>query len=93
MTQKELATASGMPEARVSRILRGGKVRLTEQDINQLALGLRKTTAERDNLRYLAGAELYEIDKALKPGDWCVFLLYCELAEQGLPLLGSNFEE
>ena len=93
MTQKELATASGMPEARVSRILRGGKVRLTEQDINQLALGLRKTTAERDNLRYLAWPELYEIDKALKRRDGCVFLVNCELAEQGLPWLGSNFEE
>ena len=93
MTQKELATASGMPEARVSRILRGGKVRLTEQDINQLALGLRKTTAERDNLRYLAWPELYEIDKALKRRDGCVFLVNCALAEQGLPLLGSNFEE
>ena len=64
MSQKELATASGMPEARVRRILRSGKVRLTEQDINQLDLGLRKTTAERDNLRYLAWPELYEIDKA-----------------------------
>jgi len=96
MTQKELATASGMPEARVSRILRGGKVRLTEQDINQLALGLRKTTAERDNrdeLRYLAWPELYEVDKGLKRRDGCVFLVNCELAERGLPLLGSNFEE
>ena len=93
MTQKKLATASGMPEARVSRILRGGKVRLTEQDINQLALGLRKTTAERDNLRYLAWPELYEIDKALKRRDGCVFRVNCELAEQGLPLLGSNVEE
>ena len=93
MKQKELATASGMPEARVSRILRGGKVRLTEQDINQLALGLKMTTAERDELRYLAWPELYEIDKALKRRDGCVFLVNCELAEQGLPLLGSNFEE
>ncbi len=93
MKQKELATASGMPEARVSRILRGGKVRLTEQDINQLALGLKMSTAERDELRYLAWPELYEIDKALKRRDGCVFLVNCELAEQGLPLLGSNFEE
>ena len=93
MKQKELATASGMPEARVSRILRGGQVRLTEQDINQLALGLEMTPAERDELRYLAWPELYEIDKALKRRDGCVFLVNCELAEQGLPLLGSNFEE
>ena len=93
MKQKELAAASGMPEARVSRILRGGKVRLTEQDINQLALGLKMTLAERDELRYLAWPELYEIDKALKRRDGCVFRVNCELAEQGLPLLGSNFEE
>ena len=93
MKQKELATASGMPEARVSRILRGGQVRLTEQDINQLALGLKMPPAERDELRYLAWPELYEIDKALKRRDGCVFLVNCELAEQGLPLLGSNFEE
>lgn len=93
MNPKELAAASGMPEARVSRILRGGQVRLTEQDINQLALGLKMTTAERDELRYLAWPELYEIDEALKRRDGCVFRVNCELAEKGLPLLGSNFEE
>ena len=93
MNQRELATASGIPEARLSRILRGGKVRLTERDINQIALGLKKSTAERDKMRYLAWPELYEIDKALKRRDGCVFLVNCELAEQGLPLLGSNFEE
>ena len=93
MTQKELATASGMPEARLSRILRSGKVRLTEQDINQLALGLQMTPVERDELRYLAWPELYEVDKGLKRRDGCVFLVNCELAERGLPLLGSNFEE
>lgn len=93
MTQKELATASGIPEARLSRILRGGKVRLTERDINQLALGLKKSTAERDNMRYLAWPELYEIDKALRRRDGCVFRVNCELAEQGIPLLGGNYEE
>ena len=92
-TQKEVATASGMPEARLSRILKGKKVRLTEQDINQLALGLQMTPAERDELRYLAWPELYEVDKGLKRRDGCVFLVNCELAEQGLPLLGSNFEQ
>ena len=93
MNQKELAIASGIPEARLSRILRSGRVRLTERDINQLALGLRKTTAERDNMRYLAWPELYEIDEALKRRDGCLFRVNCELAEQGLPLLGSNYEE
>lgn len=51
------------------------------------------TTAERDELRYLAWPELYEIDEALKRRDGCVFRVNCELAEKGLPLLGSNFEE
>lgn len=92
MTQKELAAASGMPEARVSRILRGGTVRLTEQDMNQLALGLRKTTAERDNLRYLAWPELYEIDKALQAHEGIVSL-NCRLAEKGFPLLGNDYQE
>ena len=93
MTQKELATASGIPEARLSRILRGGKVRLIERDINQLALGLKKSTAERDKMRYLAWPELYEIDEALRRRDGCVFRVNCELAERGIPLLGSNYEE
>lgn len=68
-TQKEVATACGMTEARLSRILKGGKVRLTEQDINQLALGLQMTPVERDELRYLAWPELYEVDKGLKRRD------------------------
>lgn len=92
MTQKELAAASGMPEARVSRILRGGTVRLTEQDMNQLALGLKKTVAERDKLRYLAWPELYEIDKALQAHEGIVSL-NCRLVEKGFPLLGNDYQE
>ena len=92
MRQKELAAASGLPEARVSRILRGGTVRLTEQDINQLALGLKKTTAERDELRYLAWPELYEIDKALQEHEGIVSL-NCRLAEKGFPLLGNDYQD
>ena len=92
MTQKELAAASGMPEARVSRILRGGTVRLTEQDMNQLALGLKKTVAERDKLRYLAWPELYEIDKALQAHEGIVSL-NCRLAEKGFRLLGNDYKE
>lgn len=93
MNQKELATAIGMSEARLSRILNGGKVRLTELDINQLALGLRMTPAERDELRYLVWPQLHEIDEGLKRHDGGVIPVNCKLAEQGLPLLGSNFEE
>lgn len=93
MTQKELAAASGMSEARVSRILRGKKVRLTEHDINQLAIALKKAPEDRDKLRYLAWPELYVIDDALKRRDGSVCRVNCELAEQNLSLLGSNFEE
>ncbi len=93
MTQKELAIRSGMSEARVSRILRGGTVRLTEQDINQLALGLKKKPKERDEMRYLAWPELYEIDKALCRGDGGVFTVNHRLAEKGFPLLGNDNEE
>lgn len=92
MTQKELAIRSGMPEARVSRILRGGNVRLTEQDINQLAVGLGKIPAERDKLRYLAWPELHEIDKALNRHEGIVEL-NCRLAEKGFPLLGNDYQE
>ena len=92
MNQRELATASGIPEARLSRILRGGKVRLTERDINQIALGLKKSTAERDKMRYLAWPELYEIDKALQAHEGIVSL-NCRLAEKGFPLLGNDYQE
>lgn len=93
MTQRDLATASGMSESKVCRILRGKSARLTELDINQLALALGKTIEERDNLRYLAWPELYEIDKALRRRDGCVTVTNCELAQHGLPLLGNNYEE
>lgn len=72
INQKELATASGMSEARVSRIMGGGPVRITERDINQLALGLKKTPEERDKMRYLVWPELYEVDEGLKRRDGCV---------------------
>ena len=91
MTQKDLAAASGLPESRVSRILRGGNVRLTEQDINQLALGLKKTVAERDGMRYLAWPELHYIDEALKRRE-SVVVLNCRLEEKGLPMLGSDYQ-
>ena len=91
MTQKDLAAASGLPESRVSRILRGGNVRLTEQDINQLALGLKKTVAERDEMRYLAWPELHYIDETLKRGE-SVVALNCWLEENGLPMLGSDYQ-
>ena len=93
MTQKDLATVSGLPEPRISRILRGGKVKLTERDINQLALGLKKTPEERDEMRYLAWPELYEIDEALKRGDGDIFTVNPRLAEKGFPLLGNICDE
>ena len=88
MTQKDLAARSGLPEARISRILRGGTVKLTEQDINQLAIGLCKSRAWRDNLRYLAWPELRHIDEALKYGESVVELNW-RLEDAGLPLIGK----
>lgn len=92
MTQKDLADRSGLPQSRVSRILRGGNVRLTEQDINQLSLGLMKTAKERDELRYLAWPELRCIDEALDKRE-SIVTLNCRLAERGFPLLGNDFQE
>ncbi len=92
MTQKELAIASGIPESRISRILRAGSVRVSEQDINQLALGLKKSVQERDQMRYLAWPELRYIDEALNKGE-DVIELNAHLYENGLPLLGSDYLE
>jgi len=92
MTQKDLADRSGLPQSRISRILRGGNVRLTEQDINQLAFGLMKTAKERDEMRYLAWPELRYIDEALNKRE-SIVTLNCQLAEKGLPLLGNDFQE
>ena len=91
MTQKELAIRSGLPESRISRILRDGNVRLTEQDINQLALGLRKTVRERNEMRYLAWPELLYIDEALDKRVGNITVLNCRLAEEGCPLLGNDY--
>lgn len=91
MTQKDLAAQSGLPEARISRILRGGNVKLTEQDINQLALGLRKTPQERDEMRYLAWPELRCIDEALKQGE-SVIELNWRLEKAGFPFMGMTIE-
>mgnify|MGYP000778301538 CR=1 FL=1 len=92
MTQRDLAIRSGLPESRVSRILRGGNVRLTEQDINQLAIGLKKTVQERDALRYVAWPELSYVDEALANGE-NVIDLNCRLDMAGLPLLGNVSQE
>lgn len=93
MAQKDLAAKSGLPEARVSRILRGGHVRLTELDINQLALALKKTPEERDEMRYLAWPELHYIDEALRRRDGSITEVNWQLAEEGLSLLGNVCEE
>lgn len=92
MTQRDLAVRSGLPESRVSRILRDGNVRLTEQDVNQLAIGLKKTAQERDALRYVAWSELSYVDEALANGE-NVIDLNCRLDMAGLSLLGNVSQE
>lgn len=92
MTQKELAIASGMSESRISRILGHGPVRVSEQDINQLALGLKKSVQERDQMRYLVWPELRYIDEALNRGEGLIEL-NVHLHENGLTPLGSDYLE
>ena len=87
MTQRDLCFASGIPEARLSRILNGGKVRITEQDINQIAIGLKWTKQKRDELRYIVWPELRYVDEALVEGE-NITALNCRLAEAGLPPIG-----
>lgn len=92
MSQKDLSARSGLPESRISRIMKNGKVTITEQDINLLAIGLRKSRAERDELRYLAWPVLKYIDEALWYGE-NFGQLNGRLAEAGLPLIGNDNQE
>ena len=92
MSQKDLSARSGLPESRISRILKDGKVTITEQDINLLAIGLRKSRAERDELRYLAWPALQYIDEALRYGESVVELNW-RLEDAGLPLIGNDNPE
>ena len=92
MSQKDLAVRSGLPESRISRILNDGNVNITEQDINLIAIGLHKSRAERDELRYLAWPALKHIDEALQHGE-SVVELNCRLHEAGLPLIGYDNQE
>lgn len=92
MSQKDLSARSGLPESRISRIMKNGKVTITEQDINLLAIGLRKSRAERDELRYLAWPALKYIDEALWYGE-NFGQLNGRLAEAGLPLIGNDNQE
>ena len=92
MTQKELAVAANMPEARLSRIMRGKKekgnsVAVTEQDLAQIALGLEMGKAGWDKLRYAAWPELTYIDEAFRLGE-NVTDLNSRLLDNGLPPLG-----
>lgn len=81
-----------MPKGRMSRILygkdeKGNTVSVNEHDINQLALALRLSRKERDELRYKAWPELEYIDRAIANGE-CIGVLNSYLAEAGLPTLG-----
>lgn len=87
MSQRDLCFASGIPEPRLSRILKGKKVRITEQDINQIAIGFKWSTQKRDELRYIVWPELRYFDEALAEGENIVSL-NCRLAEAGLPPIG-----
>ena len=92
MTQRDLAEAANMPEARLSRIMRGRRekgnsVAVTEQDLAQIALGLKIGKAGWDKLRYAAWPELTYIDEAFRLGE-NVIDLNGRLIDNGLPPLG-----
>lgn len=94
MTQKELAIRSGLSEAKISRIINGGHdAEIKEHDIDQIAIALTVTRAERDQMRYMAWPELVEIDKALDRRDGSVIKLNCVLADKKIPLLGKDYKE
>lgn len=94
MTQKELAENALLPEARISRIMRGrtskgNSVRITEQDINRIALALRIGRQGRDELLYAAFPERVYIERALEQRHGIIYL-NGDLADHGLPTLELN---
>lgn len=89
MTQKDLAVRSGLPESRISRILRGGKVKLTEHDIAQLAIGLYETEEGWEEMKRLTWPELEYVREALRNGE-SIVVLNCRLDEAGLSPLGCD---
>lgn len=91
MTQKELAEAACMSEAKISRIMRnsnetGNSFVWTELDINKISVALQWGKQGRELLRYAIYPELACYDEALENREGIV-RLNCRLYEQGFPIV------
>ena len=91
MTQKELAEAACMSEAKISRIMRnsdktGNSFVWTELDINKISVALQWGKQGRELLRYAIYPELAYYDEALENREGMV-RLNCRLYEQGFPIV------
>ena len=94
ITQKFLAEATGMSEAKISRIMRdstvpGDSFEWTEPDINKISIVLQWGKQGRDKLRYSIYPELACYDAALENREGIV-RLNCRLAEHGFPLIETK---
>jgi len=94
ITQKFLAEATGMSEAKISRIMRdstepGDSFEWTELDINKISIVLQWGKQGRDKLRYAIYPELACYDAALENREGIV-RLNCRLAEHGFPLIETK---
>ena len=91
MTQKELAEAACMSEAKISRIMRnsdktGNSFVWTELDINKISVALQWGKQGRELLRYAIYPELACYDEALENREGMV-RLNCRLYEQGFHIV------
>ena len=91
MTQKELAEAACISEAKISRIMRnsnetGNSFVWTELDINKISVALQWGKQGRELLRYAIYPELAYYDEALENREGMV-RLNCRLYEQGFPIV------
>ena len=89
ITQKFLAAATGMSEAKISRIMRdstepGDSFEWTELDINKISIVLQWGKQGRDKLRYAIYPELVCYDAALENREGIV-RLNCRLENHGFP--------
>lgn len=85
MTQKELSVASGLEETQISRILNDGPIKIDDNILDMLAIGLDIRTAGRDELTHLAYPKRKYHNEALQRGENYIELT-CRLYEQGIDL-------
>lgn len=94
ITQKFLAKATGISEAKISRIMRdstepGDSFEWTELDLNNISVVLQWGKQGREKLRYAIYPRLTCYDAALEQGEGPI-RLNCRLAEHGFPLIKTK---